>query len=369
MTIKITLPLLNPNEPEALLAALHINEGQQLAEGDLLCTLETTKSTADVHAEAAGFVVGLMAAEGQIVKAGDILCYLADTPDWEPPDQNLESQGREPNEISEGEVPPGLRITQPALKLANAHTIDLSQFPTGPMITESMVRAAIEKKAKTQLSNLKSDFNPRTLVIYGGGGHGKACLDLVRSLGTYHVVGFVDDGIPAGEDIMGLPVLGGGDTLAELYSRGLRLVVNAVGGIGNVGIRIKVFDSLAKAGFDCPAIVHPTAFVETSAVLSTGVQVFPFAYVGSESRVGIGSIINTGAIISHDCILGEVVNISPGAILAGEVHVGDHALIGMGVTVNLQARIGSGSRIGNGATVKSDVPENGIVRAGGIWPG
>jgi sugar O-acyltransferase (sialic acid O-acetyltransferase NeuD family) len=207
------------------------------------------------------------------------------------------------------------------------------------------------------------------MVIYGCGGHGKACLDLVRSLGSYRVVGFVDDGFPAGEEIMGLPVLGGQDVLDRFYTQGVRLAVNAVGGIGNVAVRIQVFGSLAKAGFACPTMIHPTAFVESSATLSPGVQVFPHAYVGSEARVGFGSIINTGAIISHDCDLGEVVNISPGAILAGEVQVGARALIGMSATVNLQAKIGAGARIGNGATVKSDVPENGIVRAGGVWPG
>ena len=84
MTIEISFPLLNPNEPEALLASLHVSEGQQLAEGDLLCTLETTKSTAELHAEAAGFLVGLQVSQGQIVKAGDLLGYLADSLDWVP---------------------------------------------------------------------------------------------------------------------------------------------------------------------------------------------------------------------------------------------------------------------------------------------
>jgi acetyltransferase-like isoleucine patch superfamily enzyme len=40
----------------------------------------------------------------------------------------------------------------------------------------------------------------------------------------------------------------------------------------------------------------------------------------------------------------------------------------MGVTINLGVKIGKGARIGNGATVKADVPENGIVKAGTIWP-
>jgi sugar O-acyltransferase (sialic acid O-acetyltransferase NeuD family) len=369
LSTEITFPLINPNEPEALLATLYVSEGEQISDGDLLCTLETTKSTSDVHAEGSGFVVGLRVTEGQTVKAGDLLGYLADSPDWEPPEQEIEAsdESSQPG-ISDGELPSGLRITQPALRLAQENDLDLSQFPLGPMITESAVRSLLESSASAELSTLEGKFDPTAIIIYGAGGHGKACLDLLRSLGTYHVVGFLDDGFLAGDEIMGVPVLGGGEMLSDLYAEGVRLAVNAVGGIGNVAIRIKVFNKLTEAGFACPAIVHPTAFVEASATLFPGVQVFPHAYVGSEASVRFGSIINTGAIVSHDCELGAVVNISPGAILAGEVRVGDHTLIGMGATVNLQAQIGLGVRIGNGATVKSDVPQNGIVRAGGVWP-
>ncbi len=236
------------------------------------------------------------------------------------------------------------------------------------MITESLLRSLLEKSGKPEQMVPQSEFDPTAIIIYGCGGHGKACLEMLRSLGTYRVVGFIDDGVPAGEEIMGVPVLGGGDHLAELHAQGIRLAANAVGGIGNLVVRIKVFTKLAEAGFACPVVVHPTAFVEASAALSPGVHVFPHAYVGSDSQIGFGSIINTGAIVSHDCILGELVNISPGAILAGEVKVADRVLIGMGATINLLAAIGAGARIGNGATVKSDVSENGIVKAGGVWP-
>jgi sugar O-acyltransferase (sialic acid O-acetyltransferase NeuD family) len=369
VTIEISFPLLNPNEPEALLASLHVREGQQLAEGDLLCTLETTKSTADMHAEAAGYLIGLRVSQGQIVNAGDLLGYLADSPDWVP-STSVQPAGpgdQSPDSIDEA-LPEGLRITQPALALARKKGVALGQLPVGSLVTESTVRTLTNKAARPDL-RLQGEVDPMAMIIYGGGGHGKACLELVRSLGTYRVVGFIDDGIQAGKEIMGLPVLGGAETLAGLFAQGVRLAVNSVGGIGNVAVRIKVFSRLAEAGFSCPAIVHPTAFVEASALLSAGVQVFPHAYVGSEARVGFGSIVNTGAIISHDCDLAEVVNISPGAILAGEVQVGARALVGMGATINLQAKIGAGARIGNGATVKSDVPENGVVRAGGVWPG
>jgi sugar O-acyltransferase (sialic acid O-acetyltransferase NeuD family) len=187
-------------------------------------------------------------------------------------------------------------------------------------------------------------------------------------LGPYPIAGIVDDGLPAGSHIMGVPVLGGSNILGRLIEQGVHLAANAVGGIGNITSRIKVFERLTEAGFSCPTLVHPTAFIEPGALLAEGVQVMPHAYVGSETQVGFGAIVNTGAIVSHDCKLGDYANLSPGAILAGEVTVGSATLVGMGVTVNLRVKIGNRARIGNGATIKQDVPENGIVRAGTVWP-
>ena len=206
-------------------------------------------------------------------------------------------------------------------------------------------------------------------MIFGGGGHGKTLIELLRALHTYRLVGVVDDGMHSGDTVLDVPVLGGAEVLPDLYAQGVRLAVNAVGGIGNVSVRIRVFQKLSQAGFVCPALVHPAAFVEPSAYLSPGVQVFAHAYIGSAARLGFGCIVNTGAIVSHDCILGDYANISPGAMLAGEVQIGSSVLIGMGATVNLRVKVGATARIGNGSTVKEDVPEKSIVRAGALWPG
>ena len=223
-------------------------------------------------------------------------------------------------------------------------------------------------QVSAQFSLPDASVDPEAILIFGGGGHGKAVIDLLRAEGKYLIAGVLDDRLTPGELILGVPILGGSAVLADLRQSGLHLAVNAVGGIGNIGVRIKVFDQLAQAGFTCPAIIHPRAIVEPSAHLADGVQVFPLAYVGSAAQVGYGVILNTGAIVSHDCQLGDYTNLSPGAILAGEVTTGEGVLIGMGVTINLQVKVGHHARIGNGATVKSDVPEGGVVRAGTIWP-
>jgi acetyltransferase EpsM len=368
MPTQVTIPLLNPNEPEAVLAALHVREGQQVAVGDLLCTLETTKSAADLTAEQAGYVTGLRGGQGQVMQAGERLCYLAEEPGWTPPAADAATPEAQAPSGEEG-PPEGVRITQPALKLARQLGVDLQRLPHDRLVTESVVRALVSQAAAgPDLTPPAGAFDPQAIVVYGGGGHGKTLIELLRGLRTYQIAGVIDDGLAAGTQVLGLPVLGGAEALAGLYERGVRQAVNAVGGIGNLAIRLQVFRRLNEAGFVCPAVVHPRAVVEASTRLAAGVQVFALAYVGSEARVGFGGIVNTGAIISHDCLLGDYVNISPGAILAGEVQVGSGALVGMGVTVNLQVKIGAGARVGNGATVKADVPERGIVRAGAIWP-
>jgi acetyltransferase EpsM len=209
---------------------------------------------------------------------------------------------------------------------------------------------------------------PNSLVIYGGGGHGKAIIELVRALGIYQLVGVVDDVLPVGGTVLGLPVLGGASILPALADQGIRQAVNAVGGIGNVAERLNVFDKIAQAGLVCPALVHPTAYVEASACLEGGIQILAQSYISSEARIGFGTVINAGVVVSHDCMIGRVVNLSPGAMLAGGVILEDFVQVGMGATINLGIRIGKGARIGNSATVKKDVPARQVVRAGTIWP-
>jgi len=367
--VPVLIPLLNPNEPEARLVSLKVQNSQLVAVGEVLCTLETTKSAIDLITDSEGYIRGLRFSKGQLVPAGEILCYIADSPEWSAPDipaSSFSTDGSQAGPAATSEIPAGLRISQPALALAQQANLDLNSLPIGPLITEKMVQAMVESNQRQLIS--QSPFDPTAMIIYGGGGHGKALIELIRASSTYRIHGIIDDGLDKSKTVMGFPVLGGADVLPEVYAQGIHLAVNAVGGIGNLNSRLSVFQKLAEAGFSCPILIHPSAVVEASAILSPGVQVFSHAYVGSEARLGFGVIVNTSAVVSHDCNLGDYANISPGALLAGDVQIGDGVLVGMGVTINLGVRIGAGARLGNSATVKDDVPEGGIVRAGTTWP-
>ena len=353
--IPVLVPLVNPNENESLLAQLAVNEGQRVKKGQLLAVFETTKSTLELLADSDGYVLGICAAEGDLLKTGDRLCFLAEKAD-QPLPRDKVTIDKAPKE----QIQSDLRITQPALEYAREHNIDLSVFSGGQLITEKMVRE-ISTAAQAEV-------DPGALIIYGGGGHAKALIDLIRAEGKYRIVGVLDDALPAGSLVLDVPVLGGGGMLAEMHRRGVALAVNAVGGIGSITPRLMVYERLRKAGFSIPTVVHPRACIEPTAAVGEGGQIFFNAYIGSESKIGFGCIVNTGAIVSHDCLLGDFVNISPGAILAGAVTVKEKSLIGMGVTINLNVEVGSGVRAGNSSVIKENVPDNSVVRAGTIWP-
>jgi acetyltransferase EpsM len=355
----VIVPLLNTNEPEAQVVDLQVKVGDRVDLGQALCTLETTKSAVELTAGADGYVVGLDAQVGDRLRAGDRLCWIASSEDWAPPEAEVPG--------GEAALPPGLRMTHPARQLAQDAGIDLSTFGRGPLITEAEVRRHLAERTPAPGAPA-GDADPGALVVYGGGGHGKSLIDLVRALDGFKLVGVLDDSLKPGETIMGLDVIGGAEKLGDLSSEGVRQAVNAVGGVGNVGTRVEVFRRLHEAGFHCPTVVHPTAVVEPSADLADGVQIMPRAYVGSETHIGYGSIVNTAAVVSHDCHVGSYVNIAPGALIAGAVQIGDRSLVGMGVTINLEVRVGEGVLIGNGATVKRDVPDGTVVHAGSVWP-
>ena len=356
--LEVIVPLVNPNETDALLASLNISEGHKIQKGEVIATFETTKSTLELTAEKNGFILGLRYRVGATIRAGERLCFIADTANLQIPAERETKVTLQENEHDA--LPSGLRITQPALALAKQRNVNLLNLPRDVLITEKKI---LELSGSTSV-----EPDPRKIVIFGGGGHAKSLIDLIRSEGKYKIEGILDDAIPTGTMIMDVPVLGGGEMLASLKAQGISQAVNAVGGIGSITPRLQVFQKLAEAGISVVTVKHPLSYVEPTAKVADGCQLFYHAYIGSEVKIGFGCIVNTGAIISHDCVLDNYVNLSPGAILAGAVLIGERSLIGMGVTVNLGVRIGAGARIGNSAVVKSDIPENGIVRAGTVWP-
>ncbi|MBI4733104.1 MAG: hypothetical protein HY781_13455, partial [Chloroflexi bacterium] len=312
---QILVPLLNANEPEARLVGIHVKDGQAVEKGALLFTIETTKAASDIESPEAGFI-RLLAHEEDTLAVGDRLAVITETAD-------------EPVEIQKGgqlSAPAGdLRITKPARALAESLGVNLASLPTDRLVTEEIVRQ-FAGPTETLAVELPASEKPY-LLIFGGGGHAKSIMEMVKQVGGYAIAGIVDDDKRlAGKQVLGIPVLGTRSVLPALMAQGVKLAANGVGGIIDIGIRVRIFEMLEKAGFGFPALVHPRAMVEPSAQVGEGVQVFANAYVGAEAVLHSKCMVNTNAVVSHDCVIGAYTHVAPGALLAGHVHVGEKSL-------------------------------------------
>jgi sugar O-acyltransferase (sialic acid O-acetyltransferase NeuD family) len=364
------VPLVNTNEPESTVVEVSVQPGQKIAPGDLICVLETTKAVIDVASEVEGFIRDLRIAVGQVVNAGDLICLIGPEPVTEAEVSAL-TPLQTTHEVME--IPEGLRITKPAQQLAQSLGIDLNLLPVNTLVTEAVIRSFVKPQPAMSLPLIRSvrvtpQFDSTTVVVYGGGGHARTLIDLVRQMQHFNLIGIIDDGLKAGEQIAGLSVLGDRTRLPAVYEQGVRLAINGVGTVTSLKIRLDIYDLLCRHGFVLPSLVHRQAVVEPTAHIEAGSQVLALAYIGSDAKIGQGAIINTGAIVSHDCIIADHVHITPGAILAGGVEVGEGSLIGMGVTTAIGIHIGSEVQIGNGARVHADVPSGTVIRAGTTWP-
>lgn len=358
----VSVPLLNANEPEARLVGIHAKDGQSVKAGDLLFTVETTKAASDVESPVDGYF-RLVAEEDATLQVGDLLAIITETVEEE-----LDSRLTQRRDSTAGAAPSaesgGLRITRPARELAERLGIDFERLPKDTLITETIVQQVAGLGA-VQLPT----FGEKHLLIYGGGGHAKAVMEMALTMGQFEMAGIVDDKLMPGTFVLGIPVLGGGELLAELREHGLAQAANGVGGILDINVRVKLFERMESAGLSFPALVHPRAMVEASAEIGAGVQVFANAYIGSSTILHPKCMINTNAVVSHDCEIGGYSHIAPGALLAGHVQVGERTLLGMGVTTAIGIKIGSGVRVGNGAILYADVPDRTIIPAGKVWDG
>ena len=198
------------------------------------------------------------------------------------------------------------------------------------------------------------------IVLLGGGGHCKSVLDSILNSKQYSVYGIVDNNKTKGENLFGVPFLGGDEMLPELLSLGIINIVITVGSVGNTEVRKNLYYMCKDMGFDFPAIIDKNASVSDNAIVEQGVFIGKNAVINAGAIVNEMSIINTCAIIEHDCLIGEFCHISPGATLCGNVKVGHNSHIGANSTVIQGISITENCLIGAGSVVIKDISSSGM---------
>lgn len=369
MIHEVKLPRLGTNDDLLYLGNWEVKDEDAVQKGQTLVAIESTKETSELESPENGYIK-LLVAGGTEYSVNTVVAVLGESKEELNAYHSTQQNGARSDEKEAGRT-----ITKKAQLLMRQHNIGEDQLPIINIIKEKDVLALIDELNRKASSNQeKRDFAAKLgvndLLILCGGGLGRMCLDMVKSIGGYTVHGFLDTFIPKGSMIHSIEVLGTMEEMLEsLKERGLFCAVNAMGSIsndlkeGSIFYRRKEQYEYAKAlGFYFPNLIHPRASVEQSVTMGEGNLVFAGAIVCSDAILGNDTQINTGAIVSHDCIIGDHVRMSPGANLAGGVRIGENSLIGIGVNIYRNVVIGKNVVIGNGKSIFSDIPDNTVVK-------
>jgi len=199
---------------------------------------------------------------------------------------------------------------------------------------------------------------PEKLVLIGGGGHCKSCIDVIEADGRFSIAGIVDVRDKMHQKVLGYEIFASDDDISSLVREYSNFLIT-LGQIKSAEKRKLLFDTLSAQNASFPVIIAPTAYVSPYAAVDSGTIVMHKSFVNAGAAIGKNCIINTGAVIEHDTVIGNHCHISIGSVLGGGCSVGDESFIGANSVLAQQVTIQPNSIIGAGTVVKESLTAEG----------
>ncbi|RDH81545.1 MAG: acetyltransferase [endosymbiont of Galathealinum brachiosum] len=191
----------------------------------------------------------------------------------------------------------------------------------------------------------------KKIVLIGGGGHCKSCIDVIEQENLYEIVGILDKKELIGEKISGYQYIGTDDDIERLTKKGNEFLIT-VGQIKTVSIRKRINRILEVNNSSLANVVSPRAYVSRKAKIGRGTIIMHDALINAAVTIGDNCIINSKALIEHEVIIGDFCHISTCAAVNGGAKIGQGTFFGSNAVCKEGAEIGCDSFIKAGEVIK-----------------
>jgi len=167
----------------------------------------------------------------------------------------------------------------------------------------------------------------KKLILIGGGGHCKSCIDVIEQSGHYKIAGIIDKQENIKKTVLGYAVIGTDEHIERFATQGYYFLIT-VGQIKTPLVRQKLFNELIRCHASMVTIISPRAYVSKHAVIDEGTIIMHDALINADARIGKNCIINSKALIEHDVLIGDHCHISTSAIINGGTEVKNGSFVG-----------------------------------------
>lgn len=193
----------------------------------------------------------------------------------------------------------------------------------------------------------------KNLIIIGAGGMGRTMYDLAKeSLGygvDFEIKGFIDDNVNALDGFDNYPPMLG--TISDYIPQPNDVFVCSIGGHS----RKPCIEKLISKGGEFISLIHKTARIGTNVKMGKGTLVGTYTTIAADAELGDYNFIQSMTIIGHDCKIGSWNRIDSQVMMVGATTLGDNNMIHTGAMINHNVHIGSDCTIGACSFVTMDV--------------
>ena len=202
----------------------------------------------------------------------------------------------------------------------------------------------------------------KRLLLLGGGGHCRSCIDTIEAQNVYEIFGIVQPKNDGVNEVLDYPVVGCDADLPALLSETSAAIIT-VGQIKTPDIRIRLFNLLKSYKAELPVVKSPFSYCSRRAVVGEGTVLLHGSLVNSNAEIGANCIINSMALVEHDVKIANHCHIATGARVNGGVSIGQGSFLGSGCVIREGVRIGERTVIAAGEIVLQDIPAGSVVRS------
>lgn len=197
----------------------------------------------------------------------------------------------------------------------------------------------------------------KTLAILGAGALGQQIAHFALQDSHFEKVVFFDD-FSNEKETGNIPILGNSDAIEKKYAEGLfdELLI----GIGYHHLDTKKsFYEKFKETIPFATLIHPTVWVDPTAIIAKGCVVYPNSCLDQRVEIGENTLINLSVTIAHDSKVGAHSFLSPSVAIAGFCTLGEQNFLGIQTTVIDNIQTCHHVSTGGGSVVVKNILEPG----------
>lgn len=199
------------------------------------------------------------------------------------------------------------------------------------------------------------------IVMVGSGGLSDRLIYYFEDTGFGRVVGMFDDFETAGTIKNDRPILGKTEEIPAAFRKGAFDAAAIAVGYEHRRFRRQVYATLKGQGVPIATFLHPSSYVEKSALLQEGSIVLVNCTIDMHARVGENVLLSSRCFVSHHVKIGSHTFCGPAVNLAGYAEIGECCFLGINTTCIDGVTVGMNVQTAAGSVVTKDMPDHTLI--------